>query len=337
MKRYVGAATAGLMAATALCLPFTLAYAEGNEVEPAHEKPRLQFSVISDIHLQRWTPSTHHKLKAALTDLSETVTEAQALVVNGDLGNGHEEEYELFAKLLKEAQHPDQVYYTIGNHEFYKAWENGLGVWNPNGFPNGETEAMSIGRFLTFTGYQKVYHDAWVEGYHFLFLGSEAYRQSDPDHREDAYLTPEQLKWFETTISEKAEEDRPIFVFLHQPLPYTVSGSDMYVNDRAVIQHEELRAILSRYPQAVFFSGHSHYELSLPKTMVRDGFTMINSSSVHSPHDENDVAYEEGDKMSEGLTVEVYEDEVHVRGRNFAKREWVPEADFTIPLHARED
>lgn len=291
--------------------------------------PVFRFAVISDIHVEAWNKESHTKLRKAMTDLGSNAP-GQALVINGDLGNGLPKDYETLGKLMQENPYPGQVVYTIGNHEFYKAWTDASGKWNEANFPNGETADASINRFLQFTGYEKVYHDSWIGGYHFVFLGSESYRQTDDSYAEDAWLSENQLNWLEGVMAEGAEEGKPIFVFLHQPLPYTVAGSYTDFNSRAVVQHDRLREILSRYPQTVFFSGHSHWELGSPGTLIRDGFTMVNTSSVLTPYDttDNPIAAEEG--KSEGIVVEVTGNTVQIKGRNFTAGDWIPEASYTV-------
>ncbi len=291
--------------------------------------PVFRFAVISDIHVEAWNKDSHTKLRKAMTDLG-TNAPGQALVINGDLGNGLPKDYETLGKLMQENPYPGQVVYTIGNHEFYKAWTDASGKWNEANFPNGETVDASINRFLQFTGYEKVYHDSWIGGYHFVFLGSESYRQTDDSYAEDAWLSENQLNWLEGVMAEGAEEGKPIFVFLHQPLPYTVAGSYTDFNSRAVVQHDRLREILSRYPQTVFFSGHSHWELGSPGTLIRDGFTMVNTSSVLTPYDTTDNPIAAEERKSEGLVVEVTGNRVQIKGRNFTAGDWIPEASYTV-------
>ena len=291
--------------------------------------PVFRFAVISDIHVEAWNKESHTKLRKALTDLG-TNAPGQALVINGDLGNGLPKDYETLGKLMQENPYPGQVVYTIGNHEFYKAWTDASGKWNEAGFPNGETAEASINRFLQFTGYEKVYHDSWIGGYHFVFLGSESYRQTDDSYPEDAWLSENQLNWLEGVMAEGAEEGKPIFVFLHQPLPYTVAGSYTDFNSRAVVQHDRLKEILSRYPQTIFFSGHSHWELGSPGTLIRDGFTMVNTSSVLTPYDTTDNPIAAEEQKSEGIVVEVTSNSVQIKGRNFTAGDWIPEASYTV-------
>nr|AFK65378.1 phosphohydrolase [Paenibacillus mucilaginosus K02] len=182
----------------------------GGTGEPG-EKPKLSFPVISDIHIQSWHTESHMKFTQALQDLNAVNPASDALVINGDLTNGMPADYAKLQELIGQQPHPRSVFYTIGNHEFYKAWFDADGYWNPATFPNGETEEASIARFLDLTGQKnKVYYDQMVKGYHFIFLGSEQYRQSDPANLEDAYLSSEQLDWLKKTLRKGASSDKPI-------------------------------------------------------------------------------------------------------------------------------
>lgn len=246
-------------------------------------QPLLSFPVLSDIHVQSWDIRSQRKFEAALQDLDQINPHSDTLVINGDLTNGMPEDYRKLAQIMKANPHPDRVEYSIGNHEFYRAWFDDNWAWSSKTFPNGETEQASIERFLQLTGEQHVFYNREINGYTFLFLGMEHYRQSDPANLEDAYLSKEQLDWLQAKLRLRAEADgeKPIFLFLHQPLPNTVAGTLFCcTNNRAVIQHQELRKILLQYPQIIFFSGHTHWELKLPDTFVRDTYTMVNSASI---------------------------------------------------------
>jgi 3',5'-cyclic-AMP phosphodiesterase len=137
------------------------------------------------------------------------------------------------------------------------------------------------------------------------------------------------LKWLELKIEEKEGPQQPIFVFLHQPLPHTVAGSE---SSRGIVQFALLKDILSKHPQVIFFTSHTHWELKSSRTLVKDKFTMVNTSSVFEPYDNTDHAYSQDLNLSEGLTVEVYQNEVIIRGRDFAHDKWIPTAQFSIPL-----
>lgn len=330
MRKWMVTCTAAL---TLLCSSF--AFQAEARSERYVSKPKLTFPVISDIHVQSWDSRSHDKFKAALQDLHRINPKADAMVINGDLTDGKIADYTKLKELLKEVPHPGNMFYTIGNHEFYQAWTNADGKWSPDTFPNGITDRESITRFLQFAKQPKVYYEKKVKGYSFLFLGSEQYRQSNPDNLEDAYLSDEQLSWLDHMLENRSKNKKPVFVFLHQPLPDTVSGTSFCcVNNRAIIQHEALKKILSKYSEVFFFSGHTHWELKLPRTLVRDTFTMINSSSVYQLWTENNAGGETmvDPKESEGLYVEVFEDHVSIKGRDFYRNRWIPEAQFSVPI-----
>jgi 3',5'-cyclic AMP phosphodiesterase CpdA len=323
-----------LLLAAALSFTASSAVSAEEDSQAAGPQPNLTFEVLSDIHVQKWDTLSHDKLKRALLDLQTAEPGAEAMVINGDLGDGMPGDYDALRKLMNSQPHPSQVFYNIGNHEFYKAWHDADG-YQSGAFPNGETEQASQQRFLDFAGRKKLYGDAWVTGYHFIFLGSERYRQSDSSIREDAWLSNSQLAWLEKTLADREEPNRPIFVFLHQPLPYTVAGSQTEWNSRGVVQYKQLRDILTKHPQVFLFSGHTHWELKSKRTLVRDGFTMVGSSSVNEPYNETDIAYDKEDDRSEGLAVEVFGNRVLIRGRDFTNGAWIPEAQFEVTPAAK--
>ncbi|KEO83451.1 stalk domain-containing protein [Tumebacillus flagellatus] len=295
------------------------------EIRTSADDRTLRFPVVSDIHVQASDPVSQSKFRAALQDLYNVDPAADVMVLNGDLGNGKPADYDTLRSLVANNPHPVTMLYNIGNHEFYNAWFNAKGVYAPNTFPNGESESMAINRYLKLSGESKVYYDKWIKGYHFIFLGAEKSRQSDRSIGDDAWLSQEQLNWLKVKLSENHKAGQPVFVFLHQPLPKTVTGSFWQSADRGVVQSEQLKAILSQNPDVLYFSGHTHGALNSPRTMVQDGFTMFNSSAEVGPDDSAPSA-------SEGLYVEVHPDKVIVRGRDFAHGVWVPQAQFTLPL-----
>ncbi|WP_282935275.1 metallophosphoesterase [Paenibacillus sp. RC67] len=311
----------------------TLFYGLPYATSQAEEKPILSFSVLSDIHVQAWDTHSQDKLKKALNDLNQINSASDALILNGDLTDGRQEDYDKLKELLGRSLHPQAVYSNIGNHEFYQAWHGATDQWSETNFPNGETEKASIERFLKFNGEDNLYYKKQLQGFTFIFLGSEQYRQSDANNLEDAYLSNKQLEWLKATLKKDVMGAKPIFVFLHQPLPNTVSGtSACCVNNRGVIQHEELNQILSAYPQVILFTGHTHWELKLPKTFVQNKFLMINSSSVEQPWTGDASGAEKPlePEASEGLYVEARNGSVTIRGRDFNKQRWIPEAHYVI-------
>ncbi|EAA9756108.1 metallophosphoesterase, partial [Salmonella enterica] len=90
-----------------------------------------------------------------------------------------------------------------------------------------------------------------------------------------------------------------------------------------------LKAVLSRYPQAILFSGHTHWQLEAQRTIYEGGGqmpTMFNASSVAYLWTDEDEHLE----GSESLHVDVYRDRVIVKGRNHVTGSWIEGAEYTV-------
>ena len=281
----------------------------------------LLFGVVSDIHVQSNNPVAQNKFQQMLGDMVKL--HVPILVINGDLGDGGPQDYATLGNLIRQQKNHPTIYYTIGNHEFYQANHNPItNTWSPETFPNGETEVSALHRFLDFTKRGKVYYDQYVKSYHFIFLGSEKSAISDPAYGDKAYLSDEQLDWLKSKLSENYIPGKPIFVFLHQPLIRL--GSTQNRPD-FIIQADRLREILNRFPEVFFFNGHIHRQLKLPTTILKEEFVMVNSSSVSLPRDANGQALP---NKSEGLLVEVLNNKVVIKGRDFLTKTWIPGTQY---------
>ena len=283
----------------------------------------LRFGVVSDIHVRSIDSKAQHKFVQMLSDMEKL--RVSDLVINGDLGDGMPQDYTVLEKLTQRQNNGPKIYYTIGNHEFYKAYHNPItNAWSPETFPNGETDDAALHRFLDFTKRSKIFYDEYLKSYHFIFLGSEKSAITDQSYGDRAYLSEEQLGWLKSKLKENYSPGKPIFVFLHQPL--LKLGSTLNRPD-FVIQADRLREILNQFPEVIFFTGHIHRQLKLPTTILKEEFIMVNSSSVALPRDVNGQALP---NQSEGLVVEVVENKVSIKGRDFLSKTWIPEMQYKV-------
>ena len=140
---------------------------------------------------------------------------------------------------------PNTIIKNIGNHEFFNY---DIDVNSP------EQVQTFINRYLEFSGEEKVYHDTWVNNYHFISLGSEDGNSETLDSVR-AFISENQQKWLKEKLSEKYQKGKPIFVFLHQPLDSANnSGNKGWVGSD---QSNKIRKILSQYPEVILFSSHT--------------------------------------------------------------------------------
>jgi Predicted phosphohydrolases len=285
-------------------------------------KANLSFIVVSDIHIARLNAIRHFSI--LLKDNFNS--KPDAMVVVGDLGDGLPRDYHMLRNEL--GQHKIginyPIFWTIGNHEFYGGfYRNGL--WSPKTFPNKETDALAIERFLSLAGRDRVYGDTWIKDYHFIFLGSEKSRMSDRSYVDWAYLSNTQLNWLENALNKNKKRQKPIFVFLHQPLPYTTLGG---FQRGFVIQWQMLNHILSQHPEVILFNGHTHYEIDYKNMVSKGNYPILNSSSLAYPIDRNRNHIM---NSAQGLVIEVYNEKVVIKGRDYLKQEWISAAEISLP------
>lgn len=270
----------------------------------------VRFAVMSDIHIQHWHTESHDRFLAALEDYSSLPEPPEFVILNGDLTEGHPEDYEKLLDLLKRQPHPP-VYVTMGNHEFYRMWYRRQGEgyeWSKETFPNGWSTEQAVELFTRYFHLDRPYYDIWLGGHRFVFLAGEKYRDAVEDVEEHAWLSPEQLTFLESSLGRDCDERSAAFVFLHQPL-------------EDVVQREQLELILSRHPEVIFFTGHTHFQLSSPGIYKESNFARVSSSSVRDPYDRaTDKPL--GGPASESLYVAAADGTVEIKGRRHDEKRW---------------
>ena len=277
-------------------------------------KPLYEMQVMSDIHINRSQTHIHNKHFAmALEDIKKLSPSSIGIFVNGDIADhGEEAEYRSFQQLIKNAGSGlPKVYCAIGNHDLASGpYDDKLNL------------------FLRYTepATDSVYFDQWIDGVHFIYLGSEATGLN-------AQLSRQQLNWFKQALAENRDENRPIYVFLHQGLIDTVAGTFAYQKWHGINQAREFAKILKEYPEVILFSGHSHWEMdSLNSMKARDEKlpTIFNTASAAYLWNDDSMSTNVGVEGSQGYYLYAYEDKVVVLGRDFASGQWIASAQFVV-------
>lgn len=265
----------------------------------------LAFAVLGDIH------ENIDSFQVAIDDLHTINPGMDALVLNGDtVDQGLEEQYASVKKTLakNKALLPPNIIKNIGNHEFF----------NYNIKVNSPEDVQTfINRYLEFAGEEKVYHDTWINGYHFISLGSEDGNSETLDSVR-AYISKEQLNWLKEKLAEKYEKGKPIFVFLHQHLNTNPNngwvGSD---------QGDIIRNILSQYPEVILFTSHTHRPLDETSVVTGQPFTMVHTGAVHYTMVPDGKGGRIREPQVKGLYIEVNGNQVVIKGRDLKEHSWV--------------
>ena len=266
----------------------------------------LTFAVLGDVH------ENIENFQEAIKDLYTINPRMDALVLNGDtVDQGLEKQYDSVENTLRKNIDllPKIIIKNIGNHEFF----------NYNIDVNSPKQVQSfIHKYLEFSGEEKVYHDKWLNGYHFISLGSED-GNSETLNSISAFISDEQLNWFKEKLSENYQSGKPIFVFLHQPLDNGIT------NFPSGKQIEQIIEILSKYPEAIVFSSHTHRDLVESSVVLDKPFTMIHTGAIHYTiiPDTNSENGRRRESYIKGVYIEVNGNNVIVNGRDFKEKQWI--------------
>ncbi len=246
------------------------------------------FAVVSDIHVETNFPQSYENFSDVLYGV-KAGEDIDAVVYAGDnVMNGQVAEDFLFYSalgIMKPAKHNLVV---AGNHDV----GNGEGDYEQLRKKFLANSALYLGNVLTKDYYCKV-----INGCYMIVLSSEDETASGFN------MTEEQFTWLEGVLKEAEEKDARVFVFNHFPI--------RYLRDSAP---QRLADFLKEYICELFIHGHIHDHLGADNFYSSYGVDCINLPRVTETTD-----YEAGD----GIVVEVYDDEIVVRGRDFIKGEWI--------------
>ncbi len=291
------------------------------ESSSSYSAMSVAFSVLGDIHCNTG------KLEKAIKDLYGINPHADAMVLNGDIvDQGLDKQYSKILACLdkNKALLPGTVIKNIGNHEFFDYSKGPNSPLMVNGY---------ISRYLAFSREKKVYHDVWIKGYHFISLGSEQCNTEKLGNTQ-AFISEEQQKWLGEKLREKYAPGKPVFVFLHQHIADNTKIKVLPSSD--IKQAGAIKAILSRYPEVILFTSHTHSFLKSGNLICSYGpFTAVHTGAVNNPIALDGSGRRFIAKESQGLYVEVKKNKITIKGRNFDGGQWVQgvvySKDFTTP------
>ncbi len=270
------------------------------------------FGAISDVHFQRTT--AEEDFQKALTYFN-TDNDVLFTCICGDLTeNGYAEQLAEYKESV-DAYANKPVYAISGNHESY----GGLDIANV---------------IETYTG-KPLYYSFEQGNDVFIMLGIVG--------EWDLFTTAE-LQWLYETL--EANRNKRCFVFQH-----TFAGKEkeavcgnaygLYHNYcwSNTTQTTIFESLMKHYKNVIWFHGHSHFGFNLQsKGCVyanidkSDGYWSVHIPSISVPREDvnGDGTTEYYTDGSEGYVVDVYENHIVLRGRDFVNGEFLPIATYCL-------
>ena len=271
----------------------------------------LSATILSDLHMEGTNLERHKRVGGVLREAK--VAENDVLVLLGDNTMNGQIVETLFAYgLVCRFFNDGDVIVAPGNHDM-----------DTGEHTNGTFEQLQS-RYIymrnAFFGDKgdKVYYSREEKGYKFIVLGGEGRTGEDGKQ----IISDEQLSWLESELADAAESGKPCFVINHY-LVYGRNGSRSYAGFNITDQNDRLTEILETSGVRTFyFCGHSHYGVSNDSVQTTKNVTYINLPATGNPGNYY-PANEECGKDGIGMQMEVYEDSVVLRFRNYLTGEWL--------------
>lgn len=274
------------------------------------ENPKLTFTVLSDVHLEGNNEERFNLFGEGIRDINANKSNDFIVFLGDNTMNGQVVELSAFYTILDE-YNTIGTYMVTGNHDLC-----------PSDYNVGEYEDLRDRFFKYKNEYSKTQYDDSVyysvsisDQFKLIVLGSE----SDAGIQED--LSDTQLTWLENELESAKESGNPVFIFNHYPLNniWADVWSEGHIGDDSDRVYEILK---NSENQILYFSGHLHMGFYDDKREVvyDDNVTFINVAGFGV---DNDVGDADDQQNGTGLQVEVYENEILIRVRDFVKHEWM--------------
>ena len=311
-------------------------------------KPIAKIGVLSDIHLK--VPGDEDTFLKALEYFRDNG--ADGVLVAGDISDtGKISELKRAAdawfKIFPNGKAPDgrkvEQLFILGNHDRW-GWRGGLKEEQLN-----DPAILADALGASYESIKKAWEDCFHEEYSPIWMKNVNGIAVIGAHWG---LCDDHGKLMEKFFAENGKRLNPQLPFIytqHDHPKNTCMGAWAWGHDNGTATR-----VLSQYPNAVVFSGHSHYSLTDERSVWQGEFTSINTSSLkYSSKDyacrenvgSNSYGYR-GEKRKhattrintsdgrQGMLVSVFEDRLEIERREFVYGESLG-PDWVVPIPAR--
>jgi len=254
---------------------------------------RLNISVFADIHMQgffwsqfRLPMQNFVQLAESLDDIGRAAQPIDALVLLGDnTQNGQTLEYIWLYGLMRRFNTARETFVVMGNHDL---------ALNTTAAQRSINRHNFFWRSYDGTRATEAYYSRVINGYTFIALAGEG-----PES--ERHISDAQLTWLAAEM-ENSPEGKPIFIWVHQNIGWFPRAA-------------EVLEIIEQYDNVFVVNGHWH---DIPMSLrSENGVHHIQAPTIHSHSSYDNAGY--------GIQIEVYDDQVVLRERNFMRGEWMNE------------
>lgn len=250
--------------------------------------PVTRFLVASDSHVSSSGDAQCQRITTmfnqvyALSNANQYYKNLDAAFFAGDLTNtGTQAQFNAFAATTKNALQGNTKLYAVAakSHDCSSMGAN------------------AISYFSNLLGQPSDFHVV-INGFHFIGISAS---------NTSAHYTSAQVAWLDAQLQEatRSAPQQPVFVFQHEHISNTVFGS----YDQDGWGMDTFSAVLEKYPQAIDFSGHSHYPANDPRSIWQGTYTAVGTGGLYyaefTVDDQNCIHPDQYETVAQALIVEI--------------------------------
>lgn len=297
--------------------------------------------LLSDTHtFETEYSSNTNRITDSQADLARAISYfsevAEITCVCGDLGE-YNQALAKHKEIVDANKGKMEVYEIAGNHEHYI-------------YPSGTESVLTSDEIKAYTGYPLYYTvsnqptDEAKRNYYSAVLGNDDVFVMVGAVRWSAVFNLESIQWLQETLD--ANRNKRCFLFIHCFLKGAQYCGDStgIINtvDMTAMYKTVFLALLNHYKNVTYFHGHSHvdgqmqeYTQSLTNPLPANYDFSCGVHSVHIPSGTVPRDISGGSRVempgeSQGYLMDVYDNHIVLRCRDFVKGEFIPIAHYCL-------
>ncbi|MBQ4105941.1 MAG: starch-binding protein [Clostridia bacterium] len=315
---------------------------ESKRFKYAETEKEYNFGAWSDVHVHKQDPPyyTYSELHFGQALEAATQRDADFVTICGDMINGYDNlyatEWAAYQKVIANSSYCNPIYETNGNHETKSDGDKaadtpytyGIDTYKVATGLNVKTEKMQ----------EESYYEVTAEnGDHFIFMVLEL----DSSPNESSEFTKAQMAWLKGLLEKYSGDGHNIFINEHALIEGYGAGDHkelpLYAGglQQSYQTVKDLMALLEKYPDVFFMSGHTHIDFKYGYNIDnRGGETCY---TVHIPALTcttqivgGALDYTMYEDSSQGYFVDVYKDAVVYNGTDLVKNEILPAYTYFV-------
>ena len=298
-------------------------------VKTLKEDCLLNVEMLSDTHLEEKELFRQAFLRWGLKNFSRAKSPVDAVVVAGDITNyADEPSLAKYFDIIKKYS-PAPVITAAGNHDIGHAGDRDVTTISREearlNFIRYRNEYMGIDSDVN-------YYSTEINGFKFIVIGDEVV---DGGHWDAMDLTQEQIDFVDRELAEGTKDGKPAFVVCHWPMDDINGEETIWEGSGIDIEVNDIKSVMEKYDNVFYISGHMH--AGIKSKAVEELYGLTNAEQVNGVTYLNLPTYGIINMFGEpwsgiGAQLEVYENEVVFRPRNFITNKWYVNSEYHFEL-----